>query len=264
MVKQHLAAIRTLFDWLVTGQVVATNPAHAVRGPKHFVKTCKTTALTGEQARELLHFHRLDDAGRPARPHADRGDEPSPSRASARSPPRASRTITPTASAGGSDRPVYVADSPPASTAQTESASGNGSPWRCARCAGRRHGLAALQRAITACVVPIASATPSRVLSASPRALMTAEATVNSCSSASRAATIPGPSATPAGALGGDVFPALLPPSPISGPWRFRSSNAFRNTVARIMFVRKMDFCFSVIGTHARFKILSNGNDAPR
>jgi hypothetical protein len=31
-VKQHLAAIRMLFDWLVTGQVVATNPAHAVRG----------------------------------------------------------------------------------------------------------------------------------------------------------------------------------------------------------------------------------------
>ena len=33
-VKQHLAAVRMLFDWLVTGQVVATNPAHAVRGPK--------------------------------------------------------------------------------------------------------------------------------------------------------------------------------------------------------------------------------------
>src|SRR6202795_5222747 len=32
-VKQHLAAIRMLFDWLVTGQIVATNPAHAVRGP---------------------------------------------------------------------------------------------------------------------------------------------------------------------------------------------------------------------------------------
>jgi integrase/recombinase XerD len=28
-VKQHLAAIRMLFDWLVTGQVVATNPAHS-------------------------------------------------------------------------------------------------------------------------------------------------------------------------------------------------------------------------------------------
>ena len=27
-VKQHLAAIRMLFDWLVTGQVIATNPAH--------------------------------------------------------------------------------------------------------------------------------------------------------------------------------------------------------------------------------------------
>src|SRR5277367_6859119 len=27
-VKQHLAAIRMLFDWLVVGQVIATNPAH--------------------------------------------------------------------------------------------------------------------------------------------------------------------------------------------------------------------------------------------
>ena len=31
-VKQHLAAIRMLFDWLVTGQVVPVNPAHSVRG----------------------------------------------------------------------------------------------------------------------------------------------------------------------------------------------------------------------------------------
>jgi site-specific recombinase XerD len=53
-VKQHLAAIRMLFDWLVTGQVVATNPAHAVRGPKHVVKTGKTTVLDTEQARQLL------------------------------------------------------------------------------------------------------------------------------------------------------------------------------------------------------------------
>jgi integrase/recombinase XerD len=43
-----------LFDWLVIGQVVATNPAHAVRSPKHVVKSGKTTVLTGEQARELL------------------------------------------------------------------------------------------------------------------------------------------------------------------------------------------------------------------
>jgi site-specific recombinase XerC len=43
-----------LFDWLVTGQVVATNPAHAVRGPTHVVKTGKTTVLDAEQARKLL------------------------------------------------------------------------------------------------------------------------------------------------------------------------------------------------------------------
>jgi site-specific recombinase XerC len=53
-VKQHLAAIRMLFDWLVTGQIVATNPAHSVRGPKHVVKTGKTTVLDVGQARKLL------------------------------------------------------------------------------------------------------------------------------------------------------------------------------------------------------------------
>jgi integrase/recombinase XerD len=53
-VKQHLAAIRMLFDWLVTGQVVATNPAHAVRGPKHVIKRGKTPVLTTDQARELI------------------------------------------------------------------------------------------------------------------------------------------------------------------------------------------------------------------
>ena len=41
-VKQHLAAIRMLFDWLVVGQVLAINPAHSVRGPKHAVKRGKT------------------------------------------------------------------------------------------------------------------------------------------------------------------------------------------------------------------------------
>src|SRR5271168_3535480 len=51
-VKQHLAAIRMLFDWLVVGQVVAINPAHAVRAPKHIVKRGKTPVLTADQARE--------------------------------------------------------------------------------------------------------------------------------------------------------------------------------------------------------------------
>ena len=40
-VKQHLAAIRMLFDWLVVGQVLAVNPAHAVRGPKHVVSAAR-------------------------------------------------------------------------------------------------------------------------------------------------------------------------------------------------------------------------------
>jgi Phage integrase, N-terminal SAM-like domain len=40
-VKQQLAAVRMLFDWLVTGQVVPMNPAAAVRGPKHVVKTAR-------------------------------------------------------------------------------------------------------------------------------------------------------------------------------------------------------------------------------
>src|SRR5208282_1253943 len=40
-VKQHLAAIRMLFDWLVVGQVVAVNPASPVRGPRHSVKKAK-------------------------------------------------------------------------------------------------------------------------------------------------------------------------------------------------------------------------------
>lgn len=53
-VKQHLAALRMLFDWLVTGHVIETNPAHAVRGPKYVVKRGKTPALASDEARQLL------------------------------------------------------------------------------------------------------------------------------------------------------------------------------------------------------------------
>jgi site-specific recombinase XerD len=53
-VKQELAAIRMLFDWLVTGHIVAVNPATSVRGPKHVVRRGKTTVLTADEARELL------------------------------------------------------------------------------------------------------------------------------------------------------------------------------------------------------------------
>ncbi|SDQ22976.1 Site-specific recombinase XerD [Paraburkholderia fungorum] len=53
-VKQQLAAIRHLFDWLVTGQVVPHNPAASVRGPSHTTKKGKTPALDATEARHLL------------------------------------------------------------------------------------------------------------------------------------------------------------------------------------------------------------------
>ena len=54
-VKQHLAAIRMLFDWLIVGQIFAgPNPAAAVRGPKHVVKKGKTSVLDGDEAKKLI------------------------------------------------------------------------------------------------------------------------------------------------------------------------------------------------------------------
>jgi site-specific recombinase XerC/protein gp37 len=53
-VKQRLAAIRHLFDWLVTGQVVPLNPAASVRGPSHSVKRGKTPVLDRAEVRALL------------------------------------------------------------------------------------------------------------------------------------------------------------------------------------------------------------------
>jgi integrase/recombinase XerC len=53
-VKQQLAAIRRLFDWLVTGQVMAVNPAGSVRGPTHIVKSGKTPMLDPAEARQLI------------------------------------------------------------------------------------------------------------------------------------------------------------------------------------------------------------------
>jgi len=52
--KQRLAAVRHLFDWLVMGQIVPTNPAASVRGPAHSVRRGKTPVLAPEEARALL------------------------------------------------------------------------------------------------------------------------------------------------------------------------------------------------------------------
>jgi integrase/recombinase XerD len=53
-VKLRLAALRMLFDWMVVGQVIPTNPAHAVRGPKHSQRRGKTPVLNVDEARTLL------------------------------------------------------------------------------------------------------------------------------------------------------------------------------------------------------------------
>lgn len=53
-VKQHLAALRMLFDWLVIGQIMPVNPASSVRGPKHVVRKGKTPVLSSDETRTLL------------------------------------------------------------------------------------------------------------------------------------------------------------------------------------------------------------------
>jgi integrase/recombinase XerD len=53
-VKQHLAAIRKLFDYLTTGGILDSNPASSVRGPKYVVRRGKTPVLSAAEARNLL------------------------------------------------------------------------------------------------------------------------------------------------------------------------------------------------------------------
>jgi site-specific recombinase XerD len=52
--KQHLAAIRRLGDWLVTGHVLDVNPAASVRGPAYVVEKGKTPILKPEEVRRFL------------------------------------------------------------------------------------------------------------------------------------------------------------------------------------------------------------------
>lgn len=53
-VKVHLAAIKVLYDYLVTGHIVEFNPAASVKGPRHVVKKGKTPVLDAEEARKLI------------------------------------------------------------------------------------------------------------------------------------------------------------------------------------------------------------------
>jgi integrase len=100
-VKQHLAAIRRLFDWLIVGQVIDQNPAAPVRGPTHIVKKGKTPVLLADEARQLLDSIDVSTSiGL-----RDRALSRSWSTASPGSPPRCRwtlKTIIRRASAGGS------------------------------------------------------------------------------------------------------------------------------------------------------------------
>lgn len=53
-VKQHLSAIRMLFDYLVTGHIVAFNPAQAVQAPRYSASEGKTPILSAGETRQLL------------------------------------------------------------------------------------------------------------------------------------------------------------------------------------------------------------------
>jgi hypothetical protein len=76
-----------LFDCLVTGHVIETNPAYSVRGPRYTVKKGKTPVLTAEEAHALLESIPITkkpadnpeaadqpDLLGPARPRLDRDD----------------------------------------------------------------------------------------------------------------------------------------------------------------------------------------------
>lgn len=53
-IKQRLAGVRHLLDWLVTGQIIPHNPAASVRGPAHSARTGRTPVLEAEEARALI------------------------------------------------------------------------------------------------------------------------------------------------------------------------------------------------------------------
>jgi site-specific recombinase XerD len=54
-VKQHLAALRGLFNWLVIKQAVPDNPALFVKGPRFSRQIGITPILEAQQMRELLN-----------------------------------------------------------------------------------------------------------------------------------------------------------------------------------------------------------------
>jgi site-specific recombinase XerD len=54
-VKQRLAALRSLFDWMVRNGAMTSNPAMSVRGPSHEVQRGKTPILAATEAKDLIN-----------------------------------------------------------------------------------------------------------------------------------------------------------------------------------------------------------------
>jgi len=59
-IKQHLPAIRVLWDWLVVSQIQPANPADAVRGPKDVVTKGSTPLLSVNETRASLDAIEID------------------------------------------------------------------------------------------------------------------------------------------------------------------------------------------------------------
>ena len=52
--RLRLAALRHVFDWMVIGRIMPTNPAAAVRGPRHIVRRGKAPVLDPAEARQFI------------------------------------------------------------------------------------------------------------------------------------------------------------------------------------------------------------------
>ena len=59
-VKQHLSAVKHLFDWFVVEGVTSFNPAASVKGPRYSPKHGKTPALTAEEVTKLFDSIELE------------------------------------------------------------------------------------------------------------------------------------------------------------------------------------------------------------
>src|SRR5690348_7792246 len=67
-VKQHLAAIRMMFDWMVAGGVLTVNPAAAVRGPQIRHQEKQDSGPHSRRGPAAAQFDRCGGELWPARP----------------------------------------------------------------------------------------------------------------------------------------------------------------------------------------------------